>query len=279
MEHFEDRTAVITGGASGIGLATAERLGRAGMRLVIADVEERVLRTEVDRLRADGFRVLGVATDTADFGSVQALASTVADEFGPVHFLFNNAGVGGGGPLLTPDDMDVWHWTLGVNLFGVVHGIKAFGPSMVAHGQDCHIVNTASMAGLLPTPGLGAYTASKFAVVALSETLALETTDTNLGVSVLCPGFVRTGIADSDRNLPEHMAAALDEPSEEREMVRAAIRDLVNGGLAPTVVADAVFDAVRHDRFYILPQPEFGAQVAARGVRIASGESPHSWDF
>jgi len=148
--------------------------------------------------------------------------------------------------MLEPDDMDMWDWTLGVNLLGVVHGIKAFGGAMVAHGEPCHIVNTASMAGLLPTPGLGVYTASKYAVVAMSETLALETSDTNLGVSVLCPGFVRTGIADS---------------------------------IPPAEVADRILDAVRHQRFYILPHPHYGPQVAARGVRIADGGAPVSWDL
>ena len=279
MEHFEQRTAVITGGAGGIGLATAERLGREGMNLVIADIEERVLVSEVARLCADGFRAIGIVTDTADHDSVKALAARAADEFGDVHLLFNNAGVGGGGPMLEPDDLELWHWTLGVNLYGVVHGIKAFGPAMVAHGQPCHIVNTASMAGLLPTPGLGVYTASKFAVVALSETLALETADTNLGVSVLCPGFVRTGIADSDRNLPEHLAARREEPTAEQEMMRAAVRDLVAGGIAPTAAAEHIVEAVRHDRFYILPHPHYGAQVAARGVRIASGDAPTSWSI
>ncbi len=279
MEHFENRTAVITGGASGIGLATAERLGREGMNLVIADIEERVLVNEVARLCADGFRAIGVVTDTADFASVSALAAAAEAEFGDVHLLFNNAGVGGGGPMLEPDDMEMWAWVLGVNLYGVAHGIKAFGSAMLAHGHPCHIVNTASMAGLLPTPGLGVYTASKYAVVAMSETLALETVGTSLGVSVLCPGFVRTGIADSDRNLPEHMASRLEEPSEEGDLLKAAVRDLVNGGIPPSDVADRVFDAVRTGSFYILPHPQFAPQVAARGARIAAGEHPHGWDL
>ncbi|MEQ8841900.1 MAG: SDR family NAD(P)-dependent oxidoreductase [Acidimicrobiales bacterium] len=277
MEHFENRTAVITGGAGGIGLATAERLGREGMNLVIGDIEERVLVAEVARLCADGFRAIGVVTDTADYASVKALAAAAAAEFGDVHLLFNNAGVGGGGPMLDPDDMDAWEWVLGVNLFGVVHGIKAFGPAMLAHGHPCHIVNTASMAGLLPTPGLGAYNASKSAVVAISETLALENAQTDLGVSVLCPGFVRTGIADSDRNLPEHMASQREEPSEEQELMRAVVRDLVNGGIEASEVADRVFDAVRAGTFYILPHPRFGPQVAARSARIVAGEHPVSW--
>jgi len=279
MEHFEDRTAVITGGASGIGLATAERLGREGMNLVIADIEERVLVTEVARLQADGFRAIGVVTDTADFESVKAMAAAATAEFGDIHLLFNNAGVGGGGPMLEPDDMDVWDWTLGVNLYGVIHGIKAFGPGMVAHGHPCHIVNTASMAGLLPTPSLGVYTASKYAVVAMSETLALETQETSLGVSVLCPGFVRTGIADSDRNLPEHMVKQLDEPTEEGEMMRAAMRDLIAGGLPPAQVADLVYESVKNGTFYILPHPQFASQVITRAANIAAGTQPLSWDI
>lgn len=278
MQEFTGRTAVITGGASGIGLATAERLAAEGMNIVLADIEERALDEQTTRLAGDGVSVLGVVTDTADIESVRSLADRVANEFGDVHFLFNNAGVGGGGPMLEPDDLDMWNWTLGVNLYGVVHGIKAFGPAMVAHGDPCHMVNTASMAGLLPTPALGAYTVSKFAVVAMSETLSLETVGTNLGVSVLCPGFVQTGIADSDRNLPEHMVS-LEEPTEERELMRAAMRDLVAGGIPPSEVAERVFEATRDGRFYVLPHPEFAPQITARAERIVSGVPPHSWDL
>ncbi len=276
MKDFTGRTAVITGGASGIGLATAERLAAEGMQIVLADIEERALDEQTARLAADGVTVAGLVTDTADISSVRSLAAAVHERFGNVHFLFNNAGVGGGGPMLEPDDLDMWEWTLGVNLYGVIHGIKAFGSSMVAHGEPCHIVNTASMAGLLPTPGLGSYTASKYAVVAMSETLSLETADTNLTVSVLCPGFVQTGIAESDRNLPEHMVS-LEEPTADMEMMRAAMRDLVASGIPPSEVADRVFEAARDGRFYVLPHPEFGPQVVARSERIVSGEAPISW--
>lgn len=278
MQEFAGRTAVVTGGASGIGLATAERLGREGMQLVLADIEERVLVGEVARLEADGMTVLGVVTDVADYASVQSLAAATAERFGDVHVLFNNAGVGGGGPMLAPDDLDIWDWTLGVNLYGVVHGIKAFGQGMVDHGDPCHIVNTASMAGLLPTPGMGVYTASKYAVTAMSETLSLETRDTNLGVSVLCPGFVQTSIADSDRNLPEHMVS-LEEPTEEDEMLRGMMRDLVAGGVPPADVADRIFDAIATGRFAILPHPHYGSQLALRAESIVSGALPASWDF
>lgn len=276
MKDFTGRTAVITGGASGIGLATAERLAAEGMQIVLADIEERALDEQTARLAAEGVTVAGIVTDTADIASVRALADTVHERFGDVHFLFNNAGVGGGGPMLEPDDLDIWDWTIGVNLYGVIHGIKAFGSAMVAHGDPCHIVNTASMAGLLPTPGLGVYTVSKFAVVAMSETLSLETEGTNLTVSVLCPGFVQTGIADSDRNLPENMVS-LEEPTAEMELMRAAMRDLVAGGIPPSDVADRVFEAARDGRFYVLPHPEFAPQVLARAERIVSGDAPISW--
>lgn len=278
MQEFRGRTAVITGGASGIGLATAERLGREGMNLMLADIEAPVLEREVARLEAEGVSVAGTVTDTADHASVLALAEATAHRFGDVHVLFNNAGVGGGGPMLEPDDLDVWDWTLGVNLLGVVHGIKAFGPAMVAHGEESHIVNTASMAGLLPTPGLGVYTASKYAVVAISETLAMETSDTNLSVSVLCPGFVRTGIAESDRNLPEHMVD-LAEPTEEEEFLRAMVRDLVAGGIPPSEVADCVFTAISTGRFAVLPHPQYADQVVARAHSIVAGDNPTSWDI
>lgn len=277
MQDFTGRTAVITGGASGIGLATVERLAREGMNVVIGDIEAGVLDEQVARLTDAGHAVLGVVTDVADYDAVKELAAAAAERFGDVHVLFNNAGVGGGGPMFE-DDMDVWDWTLGVNLFGVVHGIKAFGPAMLAHGDPCAIVNTASMAGLLPTPMLGSYTVSKYAVVAMSETLSLETEGTNLRVHVLCPGFVATNIADSDRNKPEHMAEPLAE-REDRDLMRAAMRDLVSGGLPPAEVAERIVEAIRSGRFTILPHPEFGDQVEARAARLVAGELPKSWDI
>ncbi len=278
MQEFVGRTAVITGGASGIGLAVARRLGREGMNLVLADIEQPALDQAVAELEAADVSVLGVETDVSDVGAVRRLATAADERFGNVHVLFNNAGVGGGGPILEPDDIDMWEWVLSVDLLGVLYGIKVFGPSMVAHGEPCHIVNTASMAGLVPTPGLGSYTVSKYGVVAMSETLSLETTDTSLVVSVLCPGFVRTKIAESDRNIPEHLVR-LEELSEELEFLRQAVQDLVAGGIPPEQVADAVFDALRTGRFYILTHPEYGDQIRQRAEWIVAGEAPSSWDI
>ena len=279
MKDFEGRTAVVTGAASGIGNAVAVRLGQEGMNLVLADIEERALAEAVEKFEADGVPVLGVVTDVADFSSVSAMAEATAAHFGDVHVLFNNAGVSGGGLMLTPDDLDMWNWVLGVDLYGVLHGIKAFGPAMVEHGAPCHMINTASMAGLLPTPALGAYTVAKYGVVAMSETLSLETRDTTqLRVSVLCPGFVSTNIHESRRNMPEHLVS-LEGPTEEAEFMRAMVRDLVAGGLAPAEVADVVFDAIVADRFYVLPHPHYADQILARAEGIGAGAPPLTWEF
>ncbi len=248
------------------------------MNLVLADIEQPALDQAVAEFDAADVSVLGVETDVSDVEAVRRLAAAVQERFGNVHVLFNNAGVGGGGPMLEPDDIDLWEWVLGVDLMGVLYGIKVFGPTMIAHGEPCHIVNTASMAGLMPTPGLGSYTVSKYGVVAMSEILSLETADTNLVVSVLCPGFVRTKIAESDRNIPEHLVR-LEEPSEESEFLRQAVQDLVAGGISPEQVATVVLDALRTGRFYILTHPEYGEQIRQRTEWIVAGEAPSSWEI
>lgn len=279
MREFSGRTAVITGGASGIGHAVAARLADAGMNLVIADIEAAALESAVAGFEADAVPVLGVPTDVADNDSVKALAAAAGDRFGDVHVLFNNAGVAGGGPILEPDDIGVWDWVLGVDLLGVIYGIKAFGPAMVAHGEPCAIVNTASMAGLLPTPSIGAYTVAKYGVVALSEVLSLETRETtSLRVSVLCPGFVQTRIADSHRNMPEHLVK-LEEPTEDAELRLEVARDLVASGIPPGEVAQRVFDAIVEEKFYILPHPQFGEQIVERAQQIAGGGDVATWQF
>jgi NAD(P)-dependent dehydrogenase (short-subunit alcohol dehydrogenase family) len=219
-----------------------------------------------------------VVTDVADLDSVRNLHQVATERFGNIHVLFNNAGVGGGGAMVADDDLDMWEWTLGVNLWGVLYGIKVFGPSMIAHGEPCHIVNTASMAGLLATPGLGAYTVSKYSVVAMSETLSVETRETNMGVSVLCPGFVQTKIAESDRNLPEHLVSQ-DEPTAEMEFMRDMVRDLVAGGIKAEQVADNVYDAIVEGRFAILTHPQYGPQIEARSRGIVAGDLPQTWDI
>jgi len=261
-------TAVVTGGASGIGKALAQRFSRAGLQVVIADVEEAVLRATADELG-----VVGIRTDVADAGSVAALAAATVERFGAVHVVCNNAGVGGGGAIkdLTLED---WRWVIDVNLWGVVHGLHAFLPHLLANPDGGHVVNTASVAGLVAGPGIGPYNAAKSAVVAISETLAAElrAEGSRVGVSVLCPGFVRTNIFTSQRNRPE----ALRNPSK-KTAARAgndAIVEAVRAqGIEPAVVADRVVDAVVGDRFWILTHPEHLDAVRERFAGIEAAAS------
>ncbi|MEM1334989.1 MAG: SDR family NAD(P)-dependent oxidoreductase, partial [Actinomycetota bacterium] len=207
ITDFTDTTAVITGGASGIGLAMARKFAAVGSSLVLADIEPEALDAAVAEFEAAGTSVLGVITDVSDQASVEALRDAAIERFGSVEILCNNAGVGLGGPLLDddPDYVAKFQWTMDVNLMGVLYGIRAFVPGMVERGAPAHVVNTASMAGLV-SAGLGAYTVSKFGCVSMSELLAIELGRTNVGVSVLCPEFVRTRIHESHRNAPDDLA-------------------------------------------------------------------------
>ncbi len=278
MQDLHGRTAVVTGGASGIGLATARRLAAEGMNLVLADIEEPPLAEAVSELEAGGAAVIGVRADVSDKPAVESLRDRAVERFGSVELLFNNAGVGAGGALLDPSaDYEArWDWVLGINLGGVLNGIRVFVPDMAASGNPGHVVNTASVAGLIPA-ALGAYTVSKYGVVALSELLASELAATEVGVSVLCPEFVSTRIADSDRHLPEHLVRT-EAPSAEQEFVRAAVNDLVAGGIDPAEVADKVLDAVRTQRFLILTHASSVGHVAARAEQLLAGVAPAPWD-
>jgi NAD(P)-dependent dehydrogenase (short-subunit alcohol dehydrogenase family) len=268
MELTEGQTAVVTGAASGIGLALARELVGSGLQVVLADVEEGPLRAAVAELGAGGAAVLGVPTDVSDGAQVDALARQVVDAFGPVHLLCNNAGVGGGGLIAELSEAD-WAWVLGVNLWGVIHGLRSFLPGMLAHGQPAHVVNTASVLGLITAPFTGPYAASKFAVEAITETLfhELAMTGSPVGVSVLCPGWVRTRIAESDRNRPAGMAPRSGP-------LRDGLAEVVANGMPPELVARAVLEAVRERRFYVLTHPEITANVEARLRGIVSGANP-----
>lgn len=273
MEELRGKVAVVTGAASGIGLAVSRKAAAEGMRLVMADIEEGPLKAAADELSAGGTEVLAVPTDVSERSSVQALCDGALERFGSVELLHNNAGVGAGGPLWEIPESD-WRWVLGVNLWGVIHGIGVFVPHMVAQAEG-HIVNTASLAGLISPPFMGPYNASKHAVVTISETLAkdLRTMGSPVGVSVLCPGFVRTGIADSARNRPSWAQISEEEAAGSEQLI-AVLRGLVDGGIDAEVVADAVFEAVQAQRFYILTHADSDGLVRLRTEDILQRRAP-----
>jgi NAD(P)-dependent dehydrogenase (short-subunit alcohol dehydrogenase family) len=273
MEDLQGKVAVITGGASGIGRAVAEAGAAAGMKIVIGDIEDGPLKEAEDELSGRGAEALGVLTDVSDPASVRELRDRALDRFGAVHLVHNNAGVGLGGPIWEVSEED-WRWILGVNLLGVVHGVATFVPLFLEQGEG-HVVNTASIAGLATAPFLGPYNATKQAVVAISETLFKDLQSVGapagVGVSVLCPGFVRTRIAESDRNRP---AWAPEREAESAEALRGAIQNMVEGGISPAAVAERVIDAVRHNTFYILTHPELTPALQTRFDDIVQGRPP-----
>lgn len=251
MKAIAGKTAVITGGASGIGLALARYALAQDMNIVIADIEQSALDTAAAELDA-AERILTVVCDVRDAGAMESLASATTERFGVTTLLFNNAGVGGGG-LAWEASEDDWDWVLGVNVRGVINGLRAFVPQMISAGEG-HIVNTASIAGLVSAPGTATYTVSKHAVVALSEVLSgdLRNQGANIGVSVLCPSFVATRIYASDRNRAQDLTP---EQNAEREVIESMVGEMFKDATSPDVVAEMVFDAIAAEQFYVLPQP------------------------
>lgn len=275
MEDLGGKVAVVTGSASGIGRALAERFASEAMKVVLADVEVDPLEEVAEKLRGAGTEVLAVPTDVSMPESVEELAGRTFEHFGAAHVVCNNAGVGTGG-LSWELPLSTWEWVLGVNLWGVIHGIRAFVPRLVAQGEG-HVVNTASVAGLLSAPGMAAYCASKHAVVGISESLLheLSLTGANVGVSVLCPGFISTRIVDAERNWPERLGPRPEMPSPPGgEQLREMMRQQIAQGMPPAEVAEAVLAGVRAGRFWILTHPEFGDRATARLRDATEGRNP-----
>jgi NAD(P)-dependent dehydrogenase (short-subunit alcohol dehydrogenase family) len=272
MELTTGKVAVVTGAAGGIGLALAHRFATSGLDIVLADVDADALATAAASIREKGVEAVEVVCDVSDESSVGALATATIERFGAVHLVCNNAGVASTAePWFGP--VSTWKWVLGVNLWGVVHGVRAFLPHLIASGEG-HIVNTASIAGLYP--GFGAsYDASKHAVVALTEDLyrEMQTTGQSVGVSVLCPGWVRTGIMDADRNWPADLGQA--PPSNPgTEIVSKYVRRAIDEGTTPAAVADEVASAVTEGRFWVFPDPEFVELAIQRWHEIADRQNP-----
>lgn len=275
MEDLDGRVAVVTGAASGIGRSLAHAFAGQGMRLVLADIEAAPLEQVASELRGSGTDVFAVTADVSVASDVERIGAAADDVFGGLHVACNNAGVAAGG-LSWEVGLEDWDWVLGVNLYGVIHGIRSFVPRIIASGGG-HVVNTASMAGLTSAPGMGPYNVSKHAVVTLSETLALELAMTHpeVGVTVVCPGWVRTGINRSERNRPVDAVRPRAEGDDSAvPALRSMIDDLIETGLDPADVAGLVVDAVRASRFSVLTHPEWIGMVRDRTERLLSGETP-----
>ena len=265
MEHLTAKVAVITGGASGIGFATARRLASRGVRLVLADIEESALDRAVTELAATGTAVEGVICDVGDLKAVQHLADTAFEKMGGVHIVFHNAGVAVGGPIAEMKHSD-WEWTMRVNLWGPIHGVEAFTQRMIAQGQGGHILFTASFAGLVPNVGLGPYCVSKYGVVALAEVLRRELRAYDIGVSVLCPMRVATNIEHSERNRPDELGGPEASPpvldqGEDNPNLAGRVLNVDD-------VAAQVVNAIVANRLYILPHEESRTPIRRRFERI-----------
>jgi NAD(P)-dependent dehydrogenase (short-subunit alcohol dehydrogenase family) len=279
IQDFKGKTAVLTGAGSGFGLECARIGAKLGMNLVLVDVQQDALDKATAEIEATGVRVLSHKVDVSDQAQMEALAADVQKTFGAPHFVFNNAGVGSGG-LIWENSVKDWEWVLGVNLWGVVHGVRLFTPMMLAAAKADpawrgHIVNTASMAGLLTPPNMGIYNVSKHAVVSLTETLYqdLKLVSDQLSASVLCPYFVPTGISQSHRNKPAELAS---EQATQSQLIGQAMSDkaVSSGKVTAAEVAQLVFDAISADRFYIVSHPRALGNVRARMEGIVNQTNP-----
>ena len=256
MNKFKDKVAVITGAAGGIGRAIAEKFAQEGMKVVLSDIEKENLSQTVEDFKKRGYNVIGVPTDVSKIDDVKNLAQTVIENYGSVHILVNNAGVGFAGKSSTTvweSPLLEWEWILGVNLWGVIHGIHVFTPIMLEQDIECYIINTSSIAGLIPPqPGASIYSISKHAVVALSEALQSDLTllKSKIKVLALCPGFISTKITESERNRPQELdASCITNP--ELEQTMKLYHQIISSGISPNLVAEELFKALKGEKFYI----------------------------
>ncbi len=279
ITNFKGKTAVLTGGASGFGLECARIGAKLGMNLVLVDVQQDALDKARAELEAQGAQVLAQRVDVSNADQMQALAKAVEQRFGAPNFVFNNAGVAAGG-LVWENTLEDWQWVMGVNLWGVIHGVRLFTPMMLAAAEkdpsfQGHIVNTASMAGLLTPPNMGIYNVTKHAVVSLTETLYqdLKLVTDQISASVLCPYFVPTGIHHSERNRPANLAA--DKPTKSQLIGQAMSEKAVSSGkVSAADVAQKVFDAITADQFYVYSHPRALGNVQRRTEAIVQGANP-----
>jgi NAD(P)-dependent dehydrogenase (short-subunit alcohol dehydrogenase family) len=275
MKEFKNRVAVITGAGSGFGREFA-RIGAArGMKLALADIEANALSAVADELRAQGAEILTERLDVSDGAAMERFADAVFAQFGAAHLVFNNAGVGSGG-LIWENTVADWEWVLGVNLWGVIHGVRCFVPRMIAGGDEGHIVNTASVAGLLSAQTMGVYNVSKHGVVTLSETLFqdLRIAGSKLGVTVLCPAFVDTGIKDAGRNRPEALRNTAPPTASQMAAEAQSRKAVTSGRITAAEVAAKTFAAIEANQFYCLTHQRIMGAVQQRLEDIVQGQNP-----
>ena len=282
MKEVAGKVAFVTGGASGIGLAMVRAFTGAGMKVVIADIEEQAINTALAEFEDSNTEVIGITVDVNDRKGMEAAAKETEARFEKVHVLCNNAGVVVGGSIENMSYKD-WDWVMNVNLQGVINGVQVFLPRLLAHGEGSHVVNTASMAGQIPVPGLSIYNTTKYAVVGLSETMRIDLANKGVGVSVLCPGVVSTNIGNSGRNRPAQLSqenrtdlnvlVGDEEMSDEDRLAR--MTEIMAGGIDASIVGDMVLQAVLNDDCYIFPHPQIRGEVESRMLAIS--ESFDRW--
>ncbi|MBV1905673.1 MAG: SDR family NAD(P)-dependent oxidoreductase [Pseudomonadales bacterium] len=276
MKEVEGKVAFITGGASGLGLSMARAFTAAGMKVAIADIQQDALDIVLKEFAASNAEVIGIKLDVTDRDAMEAAADKVEKELGNIHLVCNNAGVAVGGSITEMSYTD-WDWVMRVNVDGVVNGMQTFLPRLLAHGEGGHIVNTGSIAGHLPVAGLSVYNTGKFAVVGMSEAVKQDLANTNVGISVLCPGIVNTNIFDSGRNRPEQLQSStdtasklLDADKQGTDKTNDNIEAVFENVLDPSVIGDMVLHAVQSDEFYIFSHPEFRKPLEARAAEISA---------
>jgi len=277
MQELRGKAAAITGAASGLGRAMALAFAREGMQIALADVDEKSLADAEQAVRALGVRAFAMRVDVSKAAEVDGFAERTVGTLGAIHVVCNNAGVSPVGAAWENSLAD-WEWTLGVNLWGVIHGIRAFVPRLIAQNEG-HVVNTASVAGLISPPGMAVYNVTKHAVVTLSETLQhdLQLHGAKVGVSVLCPAYVPTGIADSERNRPAALANPVGSQTAAQRAAEAMVKKAVaSGKISAAQVADAVVDAIRRERFYILTHERIKPAIRARLEDVLEERAPRN---
>ncbi len=274
MKEFSGKVAVITGAGSGFGREFARIAASLSMKLALADIQSDALETVAAELRDTGTQVLALRTDVSKQTDMEALAAKTFETYGAAHLLFNNAGVGVGG-FVWENSVADWEWVLGVNVWSVIHGIRLFVPKMLAQGDECHVVNTASVAGLLSPQTMGVYNVSKHSVVTLSETLYqdLRVAGANIGVTLLCPAFVATGIANAERNRPAELSPGPLTPSQKIAQTATA-KAVSSGKLTAADVAAKTFDCIRENRFYCITHPNILGSVELRLQDILAQRNP-----